>query len=126
MNGLLFTGGILAIGIGLIHSVLGELLIFKRLRNGTVIPTAGEPLLRERNVRILWATWHVVTIFGWAFGAILLQYSFASSDPDFSDAILQFIAYSMLASAVLVLVATKGRHPGWVGLLGVAVLCWFG
>ncbi len=32
----------------------------------------------------------------------------------------------MLAASGLVLIGTKGRHPGWAGLLGVAVLVWLG
>ena len=41
-------------------------------------------------------------------------------------AIAQVIAVSMLGGSLLVLVATRGRHPGWIGLLGVAGLVWLG
>jgi len=125
MNMLLFSAGVVALIVGLVHSVLGEVLIFKKLRNGTVVPTVGKPLLKERNVRILWATWHVVTIFGWALGAMLIYLSSESIEIDSRiEFLLTLIAASMLASSVLVLVATKAKHPGWVGLLLVAVLCW--
>jgi len=125
MNILLFSAGVVAVVVGLVHSVLGELLIFKKLRNGTVVPTIGKPLLKERNVRILWATWHIVTIFGWAFGAILIYLSTGSVEIDSTIKLfLNLVACSMLVSSVLVLFATKAKHPGWLGLLAVAVLCW--
>ncbi len=114
------TSGLLAIGVAIIHSALGERLVFSRMREGGLVPTSGQPVLRERHVRILWATWHLVSVMGIAFGVILIQ---ASRFPDqVSQFVLLTIAATMLLGAFLVLFATKGRHPGWVGLLGVAVL----
>ncbi len=124
MNTVLFSAGILSFFVGVIHSALGELLVFRRLRKGTIIPTMGKPLLLERNVRILWATWHIATVFGSGIGAILLYLSQAESAPIATTFVVQAIAYSMFASSMLVFIATKARHPGWAGLLGVAVLCW--
>ncbi|MFY3383597.1 hypothetical protein ACOQFS_05565, partial [Paracidovorax sp. MALMAid1276] len=51
--------------VGLAHSVLGEILVFRQLRRTRgLVPTAGQPVLRERQVRILWGTWHVVALPG--------------------------------------------------------------
>lgn len=122
MNTLLFAAGVLSIVVGLIHSILGELLIFKKLREGSFVPTMAREPLRERNVRILWATWHLASIFGWAIGAILIK--LAGLDLTVSESIIQYIAFSMFVAGVLVLVATKAKHPGWVGLCTVAILCW--
>lgn len=36
----------------------------------------------------------------------------------------QAIVVAMAAGSFLVFVGTKGQHPGWIGLLGVAVLAW--
>ena len=122
MQNYMFAAGVLAILVGLAHSVLGEILIFNRMRNKGVIPTVGAPLLRERHVRILWASWHVVTVFGCAIGAILLRLAFPSSENVLRIFVENTIAISMLVSSLLVLVGTKGVHPGWLALLGVAVL----
>jgi hypothetical protein len=122
MNNYMFAAGALAILVGLVHSVLGEILIFNRMRNKGVIPTVGAPLLRERHVRILWASWHVVTVFGCAIGAILLRLAFPFSENALQIFVENTIAISMLVSSLLVLVGTKGMHPGWLALLGVAVL----
>lgn len=126
MNACLATAAGLAILIGVVHSVLGERLVFSRLRQGSVVPTQGGTLLRAGHVRILWATWHIVTLLGWALAAALLL---LASEPSLSPlhiALLQVIALTMAASGLLVLVGTKARHPGWIGLLGVAVLTWLG
>jgi|GEM_PF-3827659 hypothetical protein len=64
METYIFAAGCLSLALGLIHSVMGEILIFRRMRKGQIIPTNGHPLLKESHVRILWASWHLVTIFG--------------------------------------------------------------
>jgi hypothetical protein len=79
------------------------------------------PPLQERNIRILWATWHLASIFGFAMGAILIQLAITVETPNF---IIQSIAFSMCSGSVLVFYATKAKHPGWIGLLVVAVPCW--
>ena len=122
MQNAMFAAGLLAIVVGLIHSVLGEFLIFSRMRNEGVIPTVGESLLRGRHVRILWASWHIVTVFGWAIGAILLRLAFPSAENLVQVFVENTIIIAMLFSSLLVLVGTKAMHPGWLGLLGVAVL----
>ena len=40
--------------------------------------------------------------------------------------LLQVIIGSTFVSSAMELYATKARHPGWVGLLGVAVLTYLG
>ena len=63
-----------AVGLALVgaaHSVLGEILVFRSLRLRGVVPTGGQPVLREQHVRILWGSWHLVTVLGWALSALL-------------------------------------------------------
>ena len=120
------TAGIFAFIVGLVHTVLGEILIFNKMRKGTIIPTHGEPLLKERNVRILWASWHIVTIFGWAFGAVLIKLSISNTILSSQAFIINTIIISMLVSALLVFVGTKAKHPGWVGLLAIALFTLLG
>ena len=127
MNAYLIAAAALAFVVGLVHSVLGEIMIFRRMRKpGRVIPTDGGAILLGSNVRILWASWHVLTVFGWGMAAILVWLSQPISGSADDAAIVHVIGMSMLIGSVLVLIATKGRHPGWIGLLGVAVLVWLG
>lgn len=122
MNWYFVSAGVLAFAIGLVHSVLGELLIFRRMRVSGFIPTNGGPVLREPNVRILWASWHVVTVLGWCLAGLLIWLAYPASGAAAQRPVALGVSASMLASSVLVLVGTKGRHPGWLGLLGVAIL----
>ena len=114
----------IAVLTGVIHSVLGERLIFKHLRNGTLIPALATPPLRSSHIRILWATWHLATVFGWAFAAVLFRLAVNSQAP-----LISVVADATVAAygggALLVLVGTRGRHPGWIALGAVAVLTWY-
>lgn len=127
MNTCFIAAGTLAFIVGLVHSMLGEIMIFRRMRKpGRVIPTDGGAILLGSNVRILWASWHVLTVFGWGMAAILVWLAQPAARGVVDGFLEHAIAVSMLAGSVLVLIATKERHPGWVGLLGVAMLVWLG
>lgn len=122
METLLTTAALLAIATGIAHSVLGEVLIFSHLRTSALVPSEPAPPLQGRHVRILWATWHVTSVFGFALAGLLLQLSTAPGAALPPGAVLAAVVGAHLAGALLVLVATRGRHPGWVALAAVAVL----
>lgn len=120
---MLFAAGCLVFVLGLVHSLLGEWLIFRHLRDSGIIPTKGGALLEEKQVRILWASWHLVTAFGWGIGAILCGFYISSSAemvvPSF---VINSVALSMITGAALVLLATKGKHPAWIVLTAITAL----
>ncbi len=113
----------LSVLTGIVHSVLGEHLIFRHLRQGTLVPRLGAAPLRVRNIQILWATWHLASVFGWAFAAVLFQLARSPGAP-LQQVVLYAVIAANAAGAILVLVGTRGRHPGWVALGAVAVLTW--
>ncbi len=118
-----FIAGCLVLLLGIVHSFLGEILIFKRMRVSGIIPTDGGTILKERNVRILWASWHLVTLFGWAFAAMLFGTSFVESSV-FPGFVIDTVSVFTFLGSALVLIATKGKHPGWIVLLVISVLSW--
>jgi hypothetical protein len=124
MNRLFLAAAVLAFLVGLVHSVLGEILIFRRMRQGRLIPTNGGSVIGEGHVRILWASWHVLTVFGWCISAILLWLAQAPPQNAGSAVLANATLVAMLLGSALVFVGTKARHPGWAGLLGVAILIW--
>lgn len=126
MNSLLLAASLLLCTIGLVHSVLGERLVFRRLRRGTIVPAHGGDVLLERHVRILWATWHAVTVMAWGLGLVLLQVARSPEGDGTHAGMLWAIALATLGASLLVLVGTRARHPGWLGLLVAAVLVWLG
>ena len=125
MQTMFIAAGVIALITGIVHSVLGEILIFRQLRSGGLVPTIAAPPLRERNIRIIWATWHLASVFGWAFAGILLRLAIAPHDSP-GALIVSAVVFANLAGSLLVLIGTKGQHPGWIALLLVAVLTWFG
>ncbi|MBP1875861.1 CHASE2 domain-containing sensor protein [Ensifer adhaerens] len=120
------VAGLLALVTGLVHSILGEVMIFRPLRNGSLISTTSSAPLAKRTIGILWATWHLVTVFGWAFAGILLQLAFAPQAASTTGLVVTAIVFANVGGGLLVLVGTKGRHPGWIALLAVAAFAWFG
>lgn len=128
MNIYYLTAGILCFILGLIHSVLGEYLIFRDKRNkGSLVPSKANMDLKERHLRIIWASWHLVSFFGWCIGAFLVKISLEQGkvDSEFRDFIIQSAIYTMCASSFLVLIGTKGKHPGWIILLIIGMLLIF-
>jgi hypothetical protein len=126
MQPYMFAAGVLALIVGAAHSVLGEILIFRHLRSRGLVPSMGVPPLRERHIRILWATWHLATVFGWASAVVLLRLASPSTASSLQALVENAIVVAFLGGSFLVLIGTKGRHPGWIGLLAVAALAWFG
>ncbi|BDS11447.1 hypothetical protein [Aureispira anguillae] len=124
MNLYLLIAGILCVLLGIAHSILGEYLIFNNKRNkGSLVPTKVGGELKERHLRIVWATWHLASVFGWGIGAILIKISFLNQPNTATmDFVLNSIVCTMLFSSLLVLVGTKGRHPGWVVLFVIGIL----
>ena len=126
MNVYFIAAASIAFVVGLVHSVLGEMLVFRRLRHGGWVPTHGGNVLDKRHVRILWASWHIVTVFGWCMGAVLWHLAQPSTTPGATGWVAQAFALAMLAASALVFVGTQARHPGWAGLLAIAACVWLG
>ena len=122
MNRYLAAAALLMAAIGAVHSFLGERMVFRRMRTGGIVPVNGAPVLREGHVRILWVSWHLVTVFGWCV-ALTLWWLADVRNAHLAAALpTQAAALALLAGALLVLVGTRGRHPGWIGLLVAAAL----
>ena len=126
MNLYFLSAAIVVFAIGLAHSVLGELLVFRRMRIDGLIPTNGGQLLREPHVRILWSSWHLVTVLGWCVAAVLIWLASPSNVHLSRSALSYTVAATLLGSSALVLIGTLARHPGWAGLLVAAVLVMVG
>jgi hypothetical protein len=136
MNVYFALAGGLTFLLALAHSVLGELLLIRRLSNDGLPSLApfslieapsmglvGSPDLARRTLRF---SWHLPSVLGAGFGAILLRLAMpaaASIDLSFVEGA---VALSILASSLVVLVCSKGKHPGWIAFLAIAILIWLG
>ena len=129
MNTYFLMAGILSLILGFVHSILGEYLIFRDKRdNGNLVPTKVNKDFKEQHLRIIWATWHLSSFFGWCIGAFLIKISVTQGILNAES--ISFLIYSiliaMVASSLLVLIATKGKHPGWIVLLLIGILLMVG
>ena len=122
MNGYFVAAAILTFATGLTHTVFGERMIFRHLRAAGVVPTKGGQLLREYQLRIMWASWHMVTLMGWGIAAILAWLALPPQQHLAASFIPMAIIAPMLASSAIVGIGTRGRHPGWLALLASAAL----
>jgi hypothetical protein len=112
----------LAVLTGVVHSLLGERLIFRHLRSASIVPSMPAPPLRERHVRIIWATWHLASVLAWALAGLLWRLALSPHAMVSSSLVTGAAAGGFLAGSALVLVGTRGRHPGWVALAATGML----
>ena len=122
MNAWLVGAAALVFLIGVVHSWLGELRIFQQLRRGGIVPTGGDPVLRAFQTRILWASWHLVTVMAWSFAALLLWLARPAAQAASGGVVEACIAAALAGGAGLVLWSNRGRHPAWIALLAAAAL----
>lgn len=122
MNGWLVAAAGVVFATGLVHSVGGEWLIFRPLRRGGLVPSGGAPVLRGYQTRILWASWHLVTLLGWALAGLLLWLAQPAGRAASGGVIEYGAAVTLAAGGALVLWSNRGRHPGWAALWSAAAL----
>ncbi len=123
MNIYLTIGAVLAFGLGLAHSYLGERYILIRLfKRGNLPHLFGSDDFTRRTLRFVW---HVTTIAWWGLGAVMVVNA-AGQVAQPGRAALAVMAITFLVTAAITLVITRGRHLSWVVFLAIAILCWIG
>jgi len=120
---LLALGALLAFGIGLAHSILGERYILIRLFRRDLPKLFGADTFTRRTIRF---GWHLTTLAWWGFSAqMALAGAARTGTAAPSEApLLQAIAGTFLASALLGLAVTRGRHLAWPVFLAIAACAW--
>lgn len=120
-NTYLLYAGILCIILGLVHSVMGEYLIFHKLIKPSTYKITAETQSWTRKYNgIIWATWHLASILGWCVGAILIFLAKSDTTPHVFP--LQVICIGMLAGGLIVAIGTSGKHPGWIVMSIIGIL----
>ena len=119
MNFYFVTAAVLAFTVGVAHSWLGERYILVRLFRRPDIPHLfGSDDFTKRTLRF---AWHITTVLMFGAGALLLMIASFPLDPSarrFSIA----IAATFLASALVALMGSRGRHLSWVVFMLIAIL----
>jgi hypothetical protein len=122
MNAELLAAAILIGLLGLVHSVLGERYILIRLFRRTDLPRLfGSDLFTRRTLRF---AWHLTTVVWFGIAAVFVH--LAGPNPFGTARLGAIFAVTALASAIVALVGSRGRHPAWAVFLAIAALSWFG
>lgn len=121
-GGLLIAAALLALGVAVAHSWLGERYLLRRLFRRTDLPKLfGSDHFTRRTLRF---AWHVTSVAWIGFAAILAALAAIPAGTDPRRAILGTVAATFLAHAAIAGGASRGRHLSWIVFLGIAVLAW--
>jgi hypothetical protein len=106
---LLYLAACLVVLLGVAHSVLGERFILVRLFRRDDLPKLFGS--SEFTIRTLRFAWHITTIAWFGFAAMLVH---AAREDLTMPGVLKIIAATCIASGILPLVFTRGKHLAWV------------
>ncbi len=115
---MLVAAALLAVGIGLVHSYLGERFILIRLFRQPLPKLFGDDTFTRQTLRFVW---HLlsVTWFGFAAVLVLLHLDIASRVN-----VLTVVATTFAVTAAVALLASRGRHLSWIVFGAIALLCY--
>ena len=117
----LYFAAVLAVALGIAHSVLGERYILVRLFRRNDLPRLFGSA--EFTVRTLRFAWHITTVAWIGFAALLVH---AGRGDLTIPGVLTIVGATSIASGLLPLVLTRGRHLSWLVLFaigGIALWC---
>jgi hypothetical protein len=117
----LVMAGCLTILMGLVHSIVGEIKVLRRVEGKRDL--AGAPIATEWTMRLLRGTWHTLSLFGFGLGFTL----FTLGNPTLGGKLgaSGAIAISCAVVGIYWGIATRFWHPAWIVFLLVAALCWW-
>ena len=122
MNFALDTAVLLVLAVSAAHSYLGERYILVRLFRRSDLPRLfGSDVFTKRTLRF---AWHLTSIAWWGLAAILLLFAMQPQMEPTNWNTVAVIRWTLLASAVLALIASRGRHLSWVAFGIVAACLW--
>jgi hypothetical protein len=113
---MLLTAALLIAFLGIAHSILGERYILMRLFRRDLPQLFGGSEFTRNTLRF---AWHLTSILALGISALLVQLGDASSP----QALVRTLGLTLLASGLLPIVFTRGRHLSWVVLFAAGVLC---
>lgn len=114
MTQALYLAAASAAVLAVAHSVLGERYILVRLFRRNSLPKLfGSDLFTRRTLRF---AWHITTVAWFGFAVLLMH---LADDQLTRSVALRTIGWTFVASGVLPLIITRGRHLSWVVLFAI-------
>ncbi len=115
---LLYVAAFLLVSIGIIHSVLGERFVLRRLARLDNLPRlvlGGQEMM----VPLLRFAWHITTIAWFGFAAIVALMAHGSLS---NVSAAWVVAATFLLCGVISVIASRGRHYSWIIFLVVGLI----
>lgn len=114
---MLTAAALLAIGIGIVHSYLGEKYILVRLFRQPLPKLFGDDWFTKQTIRFVW---HILTVtwFGLAAALIVLK----SPEVSRSD-LITVIGVTFAVTALIAFIASRAKHLSWIVFSAISVLC---
>ena len=122
MNLYLLIAGILSFLMAIVHSWMGEKFFLPRLYKPVLPFHLGTEIFINRTLR---TGWHFVSL-SWMMGGLALFYLAQSPHTQLFQGFCWIIGGWYLASALLSILLSHGRHFSWVILLIIAILTFLG
>lgn len=130
----LAIAAILAIGIAVTHSYLGERYLIRRLLRRDDLPRVfRDAATTKGTIRF---AWHLTSIAWGGMGVVLWVLAGHEPSPaavtayesgaDLATAVARIIGVTFLISGVITAVMSRLRHLAWVVFLAIAVLAYVG
>ncbi|HVJ06425.1 MAG TPA: hypothetical protein VM578_12190 [Candidatus Saccharimonadales bacterium] len=122
MNVPLLVAALLAILVGIAHSLLGERNILEPL-----LRLQDLPAIRGNRDYMGWtlrAAWHLTSVFIFGMAALLAKTSVAAPFRD--SATVRLISLTFFSAGFITLAITRGRHFAWIMFFLIATLAWIG
>jgi len=114
---MLLLAVILTVGIGIVHSVLGERYILTRLFQQQLPKLFGDDRFTKQTLRFVW---HILTV-AW-FGFAVLMYQLHAGTPSRSD-LLDTIGITFAITGLIALIASRAKHLSWIVFGAISFIC---
>ena len=117
---MLILAAVLTLGVGALHSIVGERRLIQPMLAWPDFPRLfGSQELARRTVRL---AWHLTTLIWIALAAVMVVIEIDPSQSRRSFLLAMAILFGL--SAALPLIFSRGKHRSWVFFLPIAVLTW--
>lgn len=115
--------GVGILGLGVFHSVMGEIYLVRRLLRRDNLPKLfGGDSFTKLTIRY---AWHLLTILCFALAALLFWAAQRPVD-ETSRVVVVVSGVALAVAGVWGAVSTRGRHVSWIILLGSAASAFAG
>ena len=114
---MLLIAVMLLLGIGIVHSYLGEKYILMRLFRQSLPELFGDDSFTRHTIRFVW---HLLSVAWFGFAAVL---TLAYLDRVSTPALLEVVGITFAVTAATALIASRARHLSWLVFAAISIIC---